>query len=228
MVLLRLGRTPPRSPPPPTPSKTSPLGVLEVTIVSAQDLHPAVRKSMRTYAIAFIHPATQLRTTVDRDGHVGPTWNEKLSFNVDDDVIRSDTAAISIDIYAVRSRLRLGPRKTLLGTARALISTVKPNPRVRFFALQVRRPSLRPQGILNIGVALVDDQCSWSGPLFIEIAPTVAVADGGKDSEDKDGIVETAARRQLARDIEEKLKRWKGETEEDEKREGTSGTCLRA
>lgn len=138
--------------PPPFPFN---FHLLEVTLISAQDLFPCSR-SMRTYAVAWLHPDHRLRTRLDAVGHTDPTWNDKFVFRVDDSTLRSDTSAIHVDIYASRPRYLLGP-DTLLGTSRAILSTLRPSPATSFVALQIRRPaSLRPQGILNIGVALID------------------------------------------------------------------------
>ncbi|RZS28495.1 hypothetical protein BHM03_00062091 [Ensete ventricosum] len=128
---------------------------LEVTVISAQDLYPATR-SMRTYAVAYFRPDHRARTRIDASGHIDPTWNDKFLFRVDDAVLRSDTSAITIDVYAARPGLLPGP-DILLGTARALLSTLRPSSGTHYAALQIRRPtSLRPQGILNLGVALLD------------------------------------------------------------------------
>ncbi|XP_065031125.1 uncharacterized protein LOC135653262 [Musa acuminata AAA Group] len=128
---------------------------LEVTVISAQDLYPAAR-SMRTYAVAYFRPDHRVRTRIDASGHTDPTWNDKFVFRVDDAVLHSDTSAITIDVYADRPGLLPGP-DILLGTARALLSTLRPSSATHYAALQIRRPaSLRPQGILNLGVALVD------------------------------------------------------------------------
>ncbi|CAL9132772.1 unnamed protein product, partial [Musa acuminata var. zebrina] len=128
---------------------------LEVTVISAQDLYPAAR-SMRTYAVAYFRSDHRVCTRIDASGHTDPTWNDKFVFRVDDAVLHSDTSAITIDVYADRPGLLPGP-DILLGTARALLSTLRPSSATHYAALQIRRPaSLRPQGILNLGVALVD------------------------------------------------------------------------
>lgn len=157
-------------PPPPYPL---PLHHLEVTIISAQDLFAAVKPSMRAYAVAWTDPAHKFKTRPDNAGNTNPTWNETALFRLDDAVLESDTSAINFDIYAARSKFRPGP-DTLLGTARALISTIRPDMSAQFLALQIRRKrSLRPQGILNIGVALGDGYVR-SLPVCVEVrAPAV-------------------------------------------------------
>ncbi|WOL10647.1 hypothetical protein Cni_G19406 [Canna indica] len=138
--------------PPPSPFSSP---HLEVALISAQDLYPAAR-SMHTYAVAYLSSDHRVRTRVDAAGHTDPAWNEKFVFRVDNHVLRSETAAITIDIYAARTGIFMGS-DTHIGTARALISTLRPSSTLRYAALQVRRPTtLRPQGILNLSVALAD------------------------------------------------------------------------
>ncbi|KAK8950769.1 hypothetical protein KSP39_PZI004262 [Platanthera zijinensis] len=153
--------------PPPFPFN---FHLLEVTLVSAQDLFPASR-SMRTYAAAWINTDHRIRTRVDAVGHTDPTWNQKFVFRVDDATLRSDTSAVHVDIYSARPRFVPGS-DTLVGTARAVISTLRPSAVTRFIAVQVRRPfSLRPQGILNIGLALIDAYAR-SLPLYADLGAT--------------------------------------------------------
>ncbi|XP_010936043.1 uncharacterized protein [Elaeis guineensis] len=136
-----------------------PCHLLELTVISAQDLFPATARAMRAYATAWVHPDKKLSTRTDRAGHTEPTWNDKLVFRVDDAFLLSVTSAITVDIFAVRHRLSPRLQDPHLGTVRVLLSALRPDPGARrFAALQVRRPnSLRPQGILNVGVALLDD-----------------------------------------------------------------------
>ncbi|PIN19965.1 hypothetical protein CDL12_07356 [Handroanthus impetiginosus] len=144
------------APPPPS----TPLQLLEISLISAQDLAP-ISKSMRTYAVAWINPTRKLTTRTDQHGHTHPTWNDKFTFRVDNKTLFSEDAAITIEIYMVSWF-----RDVLIGTVRVLISDLLSPPtgiplqnlpkNMRFIALQVRRPSGTPQGILNMGVALLD------------------------------------------------------------------------
>ncbi|KAG0491716.1 hypothetical protein HPP92_005114 [Vanilla planifolia] len=203
--------------------------LLEVTLISAQYLFPATKRStMRTYAVAWLHPDRRLRTRLDAVGHTDPTWNDKFVFRVDDATLRSDTSAVQVDIYAARPRFHPSP-DILLGTARAVLSTLRPSTATRFVALQVRRPAtLLPQGILNLGIALIDAYVR-SLPLYAdlgasafsyrdlimkspsktranlkavgEVAPAEAVAVMRRsDSGEKERIV-----------LEKKLKKWRSE-----------------
>ncbi|PKA52104.1 hypothetical protein AXF42_Ash014041 [Apostasia shenzhenica] len=187
--------------------------LLEVTIISAQHLFQAAR-SMRTYAVAWVHPDHRLRTRLDAVGHTDPSWNDKFVFRVDDGTLRSDTSAVTVDIYASRPRYLPGS-DTLLGTARAVLSTLRPSPVTRFVAVQIRRPtSLRPQGILNIGIALIDAYVR-SLPLYADLGDSAFAyreskpakktdskkpAEAGQTSGDKERVL-----------LEKKLKKWRSE-----------------
>lgn len=143
----------------------TPFQLLELNIISAQDLSP-VSRNMRIYAVAWIHPDRKLSTRVDTHGHQNPTWNDKFVFRVDEDFLYGDTSAVMIDIYALHWF-----KDIHVGSVRVLITNLIPFPRsnpssgMRFGALQVRRQSGRPQGILNIGVALLDSSMR-SMPLY--------------------------------------------------------------
>lgn len=154
----------PNAPPPQVPQ------LLEVNVISAQDLAP-ISRSMRTYAVAWVHPNRKLSTRVDTHGQVDPTWNDKFVFRVDDSFLHSDTSAVMVDIYALSwfRDVRVGTVRVLVGNLIPPSASPNHNIGVRFVALQVRRPSGRPQGILNIGVALLDSSMR-SMPLYTHLA----------------------------------------------------------
>ncbi|KAK4405988.1 hypothetical protein Sango_0605300 [Sesamum angolense] len=153
------------------PAKTFQL--LEINIISAQDLEP-VSKKMKTYATAWLHPNRKLSSCVDAEGNNSPTWNDKFVFKVEEEFLRRDTSAVMIEIYA-----KQWLRDTLVGTVRVLVGNLIPSTPtrtlghhhfgMRFVALQIRRPSGRPQGILNIGVALLDSSMR-SMPLYRQLS----------------------------------------------------------
>ncbi|XP_050221344.1 uncharacterized protein LOC126671606 [Mercurialis annua] len=147
---------------------THPFQLLEINVISAQDLAP-VSKSMRTYAVVWVHPERKLTTRIDQNGHTNPQWNEKFVFRVDDTFLNSETSSIMIEIYAAAWL-----RDVQIGSVRVLISNLFPSPannnsKMRFVALQIRRPSGRPQGILNMGVQLLDNTMR-SMPLYTELS----------------------------------------------------------
>ncbi|KAK6122796.1 hypothetical protein DH2020_043458 [Rehmannia glutinosa] len=146
-----------------------PFQLLEINIISAQDLEPVFKK-MKTYARAWVNPNRKLSSCVDAEGNNNPTWNDKFVFRVDEDFLREDTSAVMIEIHASHWF-----RDVIVGTVRVLVGNLIPPPMwsrrhnqhigMRF----VRRPSGRPQGILNIGVALLDGSMR-SMPLYTQVA----------------------------------------------------------
>lgn len=117
----------------------NPFQLLEINIISAQDLEP-VSKKMKTYATAWVHPTRKLSTRVDEEGNNNPTWNDKFVFRVDEEFLRQDSSAVMIEI-------RSGGRwfgDALVGTVRVLVGNLIPPPvrhhhhlGMRFVALQV-------------------------------------------------------------------------------------------
>ncbi|XP_004494967.1 uncharacterized protein [Cicer arietinum] len=152
-------------------SSSSPYQLLEISIISAQDL-PPVAKSIKAYAVAWLHPERKLATQIDQVGHTNPTWNEKFVFRVDDEFLNSENSVIMIDIYN-----STWIRDVLIGTVGVLVGNLLPpgtrtgnrKPKLRFVALQIRKPSGRPQGILNIGVTVLDSTMR-SMPLYSELS----------------------------------------------------------
>ncbi|CAL4967617.1 unnamed protein product [Urochloa decumbens] len=142
----------PRSPPP--------LHLLEVTVISAQDLHRRrLGRRVRAYAVAWADEAHKLRTGVDRAGGAAPTWNDRFLFRVGGAFLRSDTAAVTVE---VRGAGGMGT-DPVLGLTRIVVSTfVRPAAAGggggrQVAALMLRRPrSLRPQGVVNVAVAVLD------------------------------------------------------------------------
>ncbi|MBA0820186.1 hypothetical protein Gohar_028408 [Gossypium harknessii] len=140
--------------------------VLEITLISAQGLkEPSGQlRRMQTYALAWIDPSLKLRTCIDRSGGGNPTWNDKFLFKVSSDFLSKETSGVSVEIYSVGVL-----RDSLLGTVRLLVGnsirsgfTIHPP---SFTAVQVRRPSGRFHGVINIGVTVLDmaDVPSMSG-----------------------------------------------------------------
>ncbi|KAF5187096.1 Calcium-dependent lipid-binding (CaLB domain) family protein [Thalictrum thalictroides] len=154
----------------PTTTARSALQLLEINVISAQDL-ALISRNMRTYAIAWVHPKRKLSTRVDSKNSNNPSWNDKFVFRVDESFLRSDTAAVMIEIYAVKwfRDVRVGSVNVLVGNLLPPNQAQPHNPGMRFVALQVRRPSGRPQGILNIGVALLDGHMR-SMPLYTQLS----------------------------------------------------------
>ncbi|CAK8571993.1 unnamed protein product [Lathyrus sativus] len=168
----------------------APFQLLELNVISTQDL-ASVGRNMRTYAVAWVHPDRKLSTRVDTEGRTNPTWNDKFVFRVDDEFLYNDTSAIMIEIYALHWF-----KDIHVGTVCVLVGNLIPPPArpfhtnraplgMRFVALQARRPSGRPQGILNIGVTVLDSSMR-SMPLYTLNASAVGCRHlmGEKDAYD--------------------------------------------
>ncbi|XP_038877998.1 uncharacterized protein LOC120070201 [Benincasa hispida] len=142
----------PKNPP------ATPMPVLEINLISAQGLKvPSNRSRPRhTYAVAWVDPANRLRTRLDTIGGENPTWNDKFLFRVSPEFLARETSAVSIEIYAL-GRFS----DSLVGTVRFLIGNVIASndcsTTPAFTAVQVRRPSGRFQGVLNIGVMVTEN-----------------------------------------------------------------------
>ncbi|RYR25730.1 hypothetical protein S245_040162 [Arachis hypogaea] len=146
--------------------------LLELNVISAQDL-ALVGRSMRSYAVAWIDPDRKLSTRVDSHGGVNPTWNDKFVFRVDEDFLYDEEAVITIDIYAIHwfKDIHVGTAHVLAAEHMPPPTTTRPyhnthkNAGMQFVGLQVHRPSGRPKGILNVGVAVLDSTMR-SMPLY--------------------------------------------------------------
>lgn len=130
---------------------------IEVRIISAQDLEDVrLIGKMRCYAVVYIDPEHKAYTRIDEHGGRNPFWNQLLVLQADEELLSHNLAAVNVDIYA-RGHIR---SDKLVGTSRILLSQVLKggdaaniydNP-VDCLSVLVRRPSGRPQGILNIWI----------------------------------------------------------------------------
>ncbi|XP_060218499.1 uncharacterized protein LOC132645504 [Lycium barbarum] len=128
--------------------------ILEINLISAQSLKTPVAnlRRMQTYALLWIDSSTKLRSKIDSFGGENPTWNDKFLFRVTPDFISSDTSGVSVEIYAVgyiKDHL-IGTVRLLMSNMYSGISTATP----AFTAVQVRRPSGRFHGVLNIAASV--------------------------------------------------------------------------
>ncbi|XP_015161088.1 uncharacterized protein [Solanum tuberosum] len=122
-----------------------PFQLLEINIISAQDLEP-MSKKMKTYATVWVHPTRKLTTAVDIEGGNNPTWNDKFVFRVDEEFLRQDTSAVQIEIHCGHWF-----KDSLVGSVRVLVGNLIPPPSrthhnhhphnlgMRFVALQSER-----------------------------------------------------------------------------------------
>ncbi|KAG5588293.1 hypothetical protein H5410_048727 [Solanum commersonii] len=99
-----------------------PFQLLEINIISAQDLEP-MSKKMKTYATVWVHPTRKLTTAVDIEGGNNPTWNDKFVFRVDEEFLRQDTSAVQIEIHCGHWF-----KDSLVGSVRVLVGNLIPPP----------------------------------------------------------------------------------------------------
>lgn len=135
--------------------------ILEINLISAQNLKiPSSatkrRRTMHTYALAWVDPNTKLRSDLDVVGGENPTWNDKFIFRVSQDFINGDTSAVQFQIYAVGYL-----RDYFIGTVRYILSSSPISSRSGdvigipgFSALHIRRPSGNVYGVLNIAATV--------------------------------------------------------------------------
>ncbi|KAH6784260.1 hypothetical protein C2S52_009219 [Perilla frutescens var. hirtella] len=161
-----------------------PFQLLELSLISAQDLALGSKdhsKNLKTYAVTWISPDRKLRTGTDQKGGNNPHWNQKFLFRVEDYQMDSESDSVMIEIYAVGWL-----KDTIIGSVSVLIRDLIP-PSVRrerrVVALQVRRQSGRPQGILSMGVAVLDNTIKSMPLCTVLTGSTVGFQDicgGGK------------------------------------------------
>ncbi|XP_050234959.1 uncharacterized protein LOC126683166 [Mercurialis annua] len=138
--------------------RPDPLREIEVLIISAENLKNVKHVTkMKPYALVYVEKDLHMaKTHVDNHGGTDPTWNEIVNVRFREHLPETDVmAALNVDIYA-HGHVREKP----IGSARVLLCDVlkggKPddpadNP-IQCMTVQVRRPSGRPQGLLNLWV----------------------------------------------------------------------------
>lgn len=138
--------------------------ILEINLISAQGLKTpsGTRRRMHTYAVTWIDPTEKLRTRTDRVGAENPTWNDKFLFRVSSHFLACETSGVTVEIYAVGYI-----RDYLIGTVRFLLSSCLGKfptsadaiGTPAFTAVQIRRPSGRFHGVLNIAASVSSSTC---------------------------------------------------------------------
>ncbi|XP_057515848.1 uncharacterized protein LOC130797305 [Amaranthus tricolor] len=130
--------------------------LLQINVLSARDL-ASMGKSMHTYVVGWINPARKQTTRIDHNGNNCPEWNDRFVFRVTPRLLSSESSFIEIEIYC-----QAWLRDTLIGSVRVAIANILPasgpiGSTRRSVALQIRRPSGRPQGILNVTVSVLEN-----------------------------------------------------------------------
>lgn len=136
--------------------------ILEINLMSAQGLkRPSTNlRRIQTFAFVWVHPSVKLRTRVDELGGENPTWNDKFLFRVSPNFISGDTSAVTVEIYAAGF-----VKNFFMGSVRFVLSSCLTKPFVHdlignsaFTAVQVRRPSGKFHGILNLAAAVHNNE----------------------------------------------------------------------
>ncbi|KAJ6390590.1 hypothetical protein OIU77_024744 [Salix suchowensis] len=128
--------------------------ILEINLISAQGLKPpsANIRRMQTYAVVWIDPSTK-----------APNPNRSSGVRVTPEYLSSETTGVSIEIYAIGCI-----RDALIGTVRLLVSNLPlstPSSAITTpscIALQIRRPSGRFRGVINIGANVIGGSDFWA------------------------------------------------------------------
>ncbi|XP_068660411.1 protein SRC2-like [Aristolochia californica] len=125
---------------------------LDITLVSAKDLKDVnLFSKMDVYAVVSLggDPRTTQRTRTDKEAGKNPTWNFPLKFSVDEIAAQQNRLSLRILVRAERG---LGDRD--VGEVHIPIKELLDSPgdgkAPQFVSYQVRRPSGRSKGILNL------------------------------------------------------------------------------
>lgn len=127
---------------------------VEVTIASARDLKNVNWRhgSLTPYAVVWVDPNAKFSTPVDPAGDTSPVWNHRLLIPFTTPV---DESTLHIDIVHAAE----DDTKPLVGSARLplrdLVDDVGFGTRADR-SLQLKRPSGRPQGKVDVAIAVRD------------------------------------------------------------------------
>lgn len=134
---------------------------LEVSIISARDLQDVnLVSKMDVYAVATLlgdsRTKQTIKTSIDREGGRNPTWNFPIRFTIDSRAAKQNRLVLEIKLRCSRA---LGdkdigevniPVKELLDSAHGNGQSLQ------YISYQVRKPSGRPKGELNISYKFGD------------------------------------------------------------------------
>ncbi|GJM99620.1 hypothetical protein PR202_ga16740 [Eleusine coracana subsp. coracana] len=130
---------------------------VEVTVGSARDLKNVNWRNgeLKPYAVLWIDSGAKVSTRVDVDGGESPTWDDKLLVPLPPSA-RLDDAVLYVDV--VHANAGEGVKSPLVGSARLPLRDVLDDAGVgggkASRTLRLKRPSGRPQGKLDVRVAV--------------------------------------------------------------------------
>ncbi|EFJ31352.1 hypothetical protein SELMODRAFT_440190 [Selaginella moellendorffii] len=131
-------------------NKQPQMRLLEFYVISAQELR-RVRKDMNCFVVAYVSADKKVKTEIDFEGITEPTWQEKLSLEVEEAAFKEDSnSQLTFDIFCPGFL-----RDKLVGTVRiSLVDAVKPsNQPYPISSYLVFTPDGDSQGMLNVCVA---------------------------------------------------------------------------
>lgn len=140
---------------------------LELTLISAKDLNKVnLFSKMEVYAVAMIagDPRSKKKTHSDRDGGRNPNWNATFSFNVMDFDIDRCVLHVLLKTERLLGDREVGEvyvpvRELLDGWNKAVVVDDKEKknvPSPQFVSYQVRKPSGKAKGTLNLSYKFGD------------------------------------------------------------------------
>lgn len=135
---------------------------MDITLISASDLKKASMLSKtKAYAIAWISndPKNRQCTPIDKVNANNPTWNQLIKFILNDSALQQGRLFLEIAIYAAATfgdkeigRVRI-PLNELLKPAG---SNKGARAMAQFVSYQVRKPSGKAKGVLNLSVRFAE------------------------------------------------------------------------
>lgn len=135
---------------------------MELTLISARDLkNTNILSKTKAYAVAWIsndHKNRQ-KTPLDKDNGTDPTWNHVMKFTLDEAALQQSRLVLEIVIYANstfgdkeigRVSAPLNEFLRPAGGNKGAITSA------HFVSYQVRKPSGKAKGVLNLSVKLAE------------------------------------------------------------------------
>ncbi|GLJ46069.1 hypothetical protein SUGI_0970550 [Cryptomeria japonica] len=129
---------------------------IEVTLISARDIQDVnLFTKSKVYAVAWIKGdprASKQRTVSDKEKGTNPTWNKPLTFTVDEAALQQGCLVLEVEI---RTEGTFGDKEVgHISVPMKEFLNKKPPGGVDFVAYQVRKPSGKAKGTLNLSVKL--------------------------------------------------------------------------
>lgn len=124
---------------------------VEITITSAKDLKNVNWRhgKLKPYAVVWVDPDKKCSTRVDDDGDTSPCWNYKLTIPFNSPI---EDSTLHVDIVHAGAA---DDTKPLIGSAKLPLSDVGLGTRAEK-SLELKRPSGRPQGKVEVSVSVRD------------------------------------------------------------------------